>query len=374
MPGCRQRGASGCDGPRNAAARELRIDLDECHENVHVDRRAELEYAQILPAHGDREGRRSCATGAGRLEWKAVPSCDPVVSVVIPAFNAEPHLRETLDCVLSQSLHAIEILFVDDGSTDGTLEIARSYGDRLRVFTHANHGVSYSRNVGLAHCCGEYVHFMDADDLLSPDFYERLLEPLVADPGLDAAFCAEESFEGEWASRTVLWHTDKSEYDSGLYRTILLRSNLSPANVLYRRSSMAFVGGFDLSLRAAEDYDFQLRFARFCLMQRVPEAVYYYRRHPASASRNYEVVYRSRLAVAKRHITAFEGMRHWRREWRELRRACAVEACATIRFNLKKSARDWSALRRELSKAARFLLSAPSVALRLLSGRHRGDR
>ena len=245
----------------------------------------------------------------------------PLVSVVVPAYNAEAHLRETLDCLLGQSYSNLEIVLVDDGSTDGTGGIARAAGDRVRVIAQSNHGVSYARNVGLSNVRGEFVHFMDADDLLSPDFYELLAGPLAEDGALDGTYCSEEAFEGDWATRNVLWRTDKAEYERDLYRAVLLSSNLSPANVLYRVAGIAFVGGFDVTLKTSEDYDFQLRFARFCKMRRVPEAVYYYRRHPQSASRDYAAVYRNRLAVARRHIVAFEGMRHWRGEWRALRKA-----------------------------------------------------
>jgi glycosyltransferase involved in cell wall biosynthesis len=293
----------------------------------------------------------------------------PKVSVVVAAFNAEAYLRETLDCLLAQTYPNLEIVLVDDGSTDCTSEIAREAGEKVRVINQDNRGVSYARNVGLAHVEGEFVHFMDADDLLSPDFYELLAKPLVEDPGLDATYCAEEAFEGEWNGRNVLWRTDKSEYEKDAYTAVLLSSNLSPANVLYRAASIAFVGGFDTTLKTSEDYDFQLRFVRFCKMRRVPEAVYYYRRHPRSASRDYAAVYRNRLAVAKRHIVAFDGMDHRRNEWKALRRMCAVEACATMRFNLKRNLRNGPGFRRELAKALRFLASTPTVACYLLSGR-----
>ena len=299
------------------------------------------------------------------------PMTVPLVSVVVPAYNAESYLRETLDCLLGQTYSEMEIVLVDDGSADGTAAIARAAGERVQVFSQDHKGVSYARNEGLARCRGVFVHFMDADDLLSPDFYERMVAPLVADPAVDATYCSEESFEGDWATRKVLWRTDKAEYEGDLYRAVLLSSNLSPANVLYRVAGLAFLGGFDVTLRTSEDYDFQLRFARFGNMRRVPEAVYHYRRHSASASREYAMVYRNRLSVAKRHIVAFEGMRHWRAEWKALRRTSAVEACATMRFNLKRSRGDARALRRELGKALRFLASTRSALPWILSGRGR---
>jgi glycosyltransferase involved in cell wall biosynthesis len=292
-----------------------------------------------------------------------------LVSIVMPAYNVEKYLGETVDCVFAQSYEKLEVVLVDDGSTDRTLSVARGYGDRIRIVEQSNHGVSYARNVGLAECRGEYVHFLDCDDLLSPQFYERLVEPLVEEPDLDASYCSEEAFEGDWKDRRTVWKSDKSEYEGNLYRTVLLRSNLSPANVLYRRSSIAFVGGFDVTIKTSEDYDFQLRFAHHAKMRRVPEAVYYYRQHPASASRDYPMVCRNRLMVAKRHIEAGEGMETWRAEWRELRRATLAEACASMRFNLKRNLRNGPVFRAEIWKALRFLATTPSALPWLLRGR-----
>ena len=104
------------------------------------------------------------------------------VSMIVAAYNAEKYIEETLDTLVKQTLNEYEILVVNDGSTDGTLEILRAYEERypyLRVIDKENGGPSSARNAGLDEAVGEYVFFFDADDLLEPDALEALYERAV---------------------------------------------------------------------------------------------------------------------------------------------------------------------------------------------------
>ena len=102
----------------------------------------------------------------------------PTVSVVIPAYNAEKTLRRTLDCVLNQTLDSLQVILVDDGSTDGTAAIAREKAQqdqRLTVISRENLGISATRNAGLPLCKGKYIRFVDADDTLPADSMEKMV-------------------------------------------------------------------------------------------------------------------------------------------------------------------------------------------------------
>ena len=103
---------------------------------------------------------------------------EPTVSVVIPSYNAENTLRRTLDCVLGQTWRQLQVILVDDGSEDGTVEAARRIAeedDRLTVVPRENLGVSSTRNTGLALCTGKYIRFVDADDTLPEDSIEKMV-------------------------------------------------------------------------------------------------------------------------------------------------------------------------------------------------------
>lgn len=103
------------------------------------------------------------------------------VSVIVPAYNAEKYIEACLDSICEQTYPVLEILVVDDGSKDLTASIIRSRAEqdaRIIPYYNENHGVSYSRNFGLEHCTGEYVTFVDADDLVAPDFIAQMIHDL----------------------------------------------------------------------------------------------------------------------------------------------------------------------------------------------------
>jgi glycosyltransferase involved in cell wall biosynthesis len=112
---------------------------------------------------------------------------NPLVSVVVPAFNAANTIAETLRSISQQTYSALEIVVVDDGSTDETADIARRHGDpRLRVVAKANGGVASARNAGIRNSHGAFVAFIDADDLWPEDRLERQLAAFAADPETEA--------------------------------------------------------------------------------------------------------------------------------------------------------------------------------------------
>lgn len=130
---------------------------------------------------------------------------NPSVSVIIPAYNAEIYLKETLDCVVNQTLKDIEILFVDDGSTDRTLDIVREYAEtdpRIKVLHTSHEGAGAARNTGMASARGEYLSFLDADDLFDAQMLEKsyLLAQRTQADIVVFKYCEQNLTTGE------LWH------------------------------------------------------------------------------------------------------------------------------------------------------------------------
>ena len=104
---------------------------------------------------------------------------DPLISIIIPVHNAEKHLRQTIESAIAQSWQNKEIIIVDDGSTDGSVAVAKPYENKLvRVFCQPNKGASAARNTGLRHAKGNYIQFLDADDLLSEDKLHNQIKAL----------------------------------------------------------------------------------------------------------------------------------------------------------------------------------------------------
>ncbi len=118
------------------------------------------------------------------------------ISVILPCYNAGAYLSACLDSLLAQSMRNFEVIFVDDGSRDDSLALARRYAERdarIHVFSQENQGVSAARNLGLAHARGEWITFVDGDDLLPPDAFETLLSGAAED--VDMVVCPHETFD-----------------------------------------------------------------------------------------------------------------------------------------------------------------------------------
>jgi glycosyltransferase involved in cell wall biosynthesis len=113
----------------------------------------------------------------------------PDISLIIPAYNAGRYLREAIDSALNQTVQPRQIIVVDDGSTDDTLQIARGYGDALTVIAQAHGDVSVARNRGLAEANGALIAFLDADDRLAPRKLERQVEALSKNPEAMICLC-----------------------------------------------------------------------------------------------------------------------------------------------------------------------------------------
>ena len=112
------------------------------------------------------------------------------ITVAIPAYNAERWLRETLDSAFGQTFPAHEIIVVDDGSKDGTEEIARSFGDRVRYIKQPNQGVSAARRTAIREATGDWIAFLDSDDLMAPEKLEKQVALIEANPSLVVVYSA----------------------------------------------------------------------------------------------------------------------------------------------------------------------------------------
>jgi len=223
------------------------------------------------------------------------PTDTPLVSVIVPVFNAERHLAACLSSLLAQTLVPIEIIAVDDGSTDSSpaLLAAVSAEGRIRVLTMAgNGGVSAARNSGLEAACAPYVAFVDADDTVDSTMYERL-HRAAERGGADIVYCgmrlvaADGALVGTEPPPLSPHHVhDPTEVRRLLHDAWDRRLLWYPSRGIYRRSLLdANDIRFDTGIRKGEDSLFNLE--ALSLAQRVTaidEALYDYRKHEASAT------------------------------------------------------------------------------------------
>jgi len=186
-----------------------------------------------------------------------------LVSVVIPAYNSERFVDEAIESVLRQSHQRIEVIVVDDGSTDGTAARVRAYGDRVRYFHQANAGAGTARNRGLALATGDYIAFLDDDDVWQPEKLEVQLEIAARNPESGLVACDGVRFSeasivpGRLLSHWVLDQLAGSatgEVTSRLYREAI-RSNpiASPSQMLVPRRVVTEIGPMITDREDAED-------------------------------------------------------------------------------------------------------------------------
>lgn len=201
---------------------------------------------------------------------------DGLISVVMPCYNAAPFLAEAVDCVLNQTYPNIELIVIDDGSTDGSLELLRDYGDRIKLLTQNNKGPYPARNEGLAHAKGEFVAFLDADDWWTPDALEKLHAALIGQDS-DIAYCGWQNV-GEVMQGEPYVPPEYENEDAVAHFVRTCPWAIHAA--LVRRDLVSRLGGFSTRRYSSMDYDFWLRaLSSGARIKRVPEVLAFYRWH-----------------------------------------------------------------------------------------------
>jgi glycosyltransferase involved in cell wall biosynthesis len=238
---------------------------------------------------------------------------DDLVSVVIPCFNASRYIAAALRSVQEQHWTPLEIIVVDDGSTDGSPELIASAFPEVRLIRQANQGAAVARNRGVREARGTWVAFLDADDVWLPGKLAAQADKLLADPGARLVYTAWQVWPGEAPSpgaaelAALLEGADEPsrwEGPSGwIYPELLLDCALWTSTVMVHRSVFDEVGVFDTGLRIGEDYDLWLRISRATRILRVDRPFALYRAHAASITRtapleNYRAIVVSR-AIAR---------------------------------------------------------------------------
>lgn len=183
----------------------------------------------------------------------------PLVSIVIPAYNAERFLAEAIESALAQTYSPLETIVVDDGSSDRSAEIAHGFGG-VTAIVQENGGPSAARNRGFAESRGAIVAFHDSDDEMAPDKLEVQVGHLLANPSVGCVL-AEQEVTVEPGAELPFWH------EGSRVPTVMPprppefadEPMVHPMTMVVRRETFEAVGGFDEAMRPAEDFDWMLR-------------------------------------------------------------------------------------------------------------------
>ena len=258
----------------------------------------------------------------------AVPG---LVSVVIPTYNRQDTILRALNSVFTQTYQALEIIVIDDGSTDQTAAIVAPFADRIRYIRQHNQGVSKARNHGIAEASGEFVAFLDSDDEWLPTKIEKQVRLFQENPQADFVGCMTPDEE--------MRIRDQFDTREGQFLSYLM--GMFPANPtrhIVRRKCLVEHGDFDSSLNGGEDLDLWLRLLqRGCLAANVPEMLLVYHISDDGLSRNVDRMLRDQKFIKRRHIDSLPSC--WQRLWYGSRFLARCYRSAAI--SLKEQGRLW---------------------------------
>ncbi|PYS51296.1 MAG: glycosyl transferase family A [Acidobacteria bacterium] len=248
----------------------------------------------------------------------------PLVSVIIPSYNYARYIGEAIDSVLAQTYANVEVVVVDNSSTDNTLEVLRGYGDSIRWFQQPNQGVSGSRNRGIVESGGELVAFLDADDVWLPEKLARQVE-FFNDPCIGMVYCGLQFID---ALGNPLERSVEGLRGQVLKRMALLEAPGIPAcgsSAIVRREALEKAGGFDRELSISADWDMWRRISCHYDVEFLPEPLVLYRQHDSAMHLKVDV-------FAHDMLHAFESMFSdaAAREVHPLRRRCYANLYAQL--------------------------------------------
>ncbi len=226
-----------------------------------------------------------------------------LISVIIPAYNAERTILDTVVSVQQQTYSDFEIVVINDGSTDRTSKLLNTVKDhRLKIFDYPNGGVPVARNHGLSHATGDLIAFLDADDLWTPDKLELQFAALQQHPEAGVAYSWVYSMdeEGEYFSSGDTFLSTGNVYAQLLLENFIVNGS----NCLIKRQAIESVGKFDSSVPGADDWDYWLRLALHWPFVVVTKPQIFYRQSSGSVSSKVEAMEDNLLKVIEKGFQA----------------------------------------------------------------------
>ncbi len=203
------------------------------------------------------------------------------VSVILPVYNGQKTIGPAVASVLAQTMAALELIIINDGSTDATLDLLFKIDDpRVRIFSFPRAGVSTSRNRGIAKAQGAYIAFIDADDLWAENKLEKQVAALKSHPGAQVAYCWVDYIDHKGH---YLFSDGRPQFSGDVYEALLTGNFIdSGSTVLISRDVLAKTSGFEDSLSCFEDWDLYVRLAQSYRFVPVPCVLVFYRLHPGT--------------------------------------------------------------------------------------------
>jgi len=231
----------------------------------------------------------------------------PQISVIIPAYNAERTIIETIQSVQQQTFQDFEIIVINDGSKDKTVELVQSIQDEsVQIFSYENGGLPVARNRGISHATSEFIAFLDADDLWTADKLQLQLTALEQNPKAGVAYSWTCFMDVDEQGKPLSFlPSPRYSFAGNVYEKLLVSDFIhSGSNTLIRREAIESTGEFDPTLKSCEDWDYWLRLAARWHFVVVPKHQILYRRAPGAMSSKVEVMKEASLIAMEKAYQA----------------------------------------------------------------------
>lgn len=211
-----------------------------------------------------------------------------MISVIMTTYNNKPYIKHALESLLQQTYKDIEIIIVDDGSTDNTREILELYEEHIRYFYKENGGEASARNAGLSLAKGEYIAFLDADDLYKPNKLEEQLKILQANPDIDVVYNDIEVIDQNLGYITTLKSEGVFTNQEDFLCMLLVRQIIpATASMMFRRKCVEKGIRYPEQYRNAVDYEFVIKLAQVYQFYYLDQSLYIYRRHSGNLTNSH---------------------------------------------------------------------------------------
>lgn len=232
----------------------------------------------------------------------------PKVSVIIPLYNGEKFISETTESVLAQTYKNMEIIIINDGSTDGSHEKIKPYLNRIKYIYQENKGISVARNKAILNSTGEYIAFLDHDDLWKPE--KITLQVQYLDQHQDVGFVHTNlSIMRDTKITKEIFQTEKRNREGDCFNELLLGNFINMLTVMVRRKCLEQVGIFDPDIKVIQDYDLWLRIAKHFRLGYINKPLAIYRIHDSNISKNKIRLTLEEIKLIKTMLRLYPGLR-----------------------------------------------------------------
>ena len=235
----------------------------------------------------------------------ALKNSDGRVAVIIPCYNAQKTVQDTIESVLNQTFSSFVIYVVNDGSTDNTSAVLdrlqQEYPEKIIVINQDNQGQAKARNVGIQESAQQYIAFLDSDDIWHPEKLERQVK--VLDSDMNVGMCYTSALKIDENSNKIGRIDVNPEYRGKCFKNLIISNNIVASSVMVRRSALGQTGVFDSSLGACENWDLWLRISRKFSIEFLDIPLTSYRIHHDNMTKNCDKMYSNRHKVLEKHFS-----------------------------------------------------------------------